>query len=356
MEITNLPTSFRCLTGASSPKDLGTVVLLRHGQSEWNAVPTFSGWSDPKLTARGIGEAMEAGDLLRVRGFRHFDLAFTSQLVRASRTCQLALEAAGCDPTPTIQSYFLNERHYGCLQGRRKNDKDLFARYGKEQLTKWRREFRAAPPPMEEDHEHYQPPPAPRTESLADCQARVLHYWQDVIFPTVKPGKTILIAAHSNTIRALVAHLDDVPEDKISNLHIPNSVPCVYRFDSEGNSVLPPLENAAGGTRGHWLFSVENMERLKDKIGGTGSFLQSVFDAWDTNGDGELSKEEIKAGLRQIMGGEDIAISFAAAKILEEIAIDEGAATLKPEEFQRYASSVYEKYMPGFLDDATGTP
>jgi len=341
----------------NSTKDLGTVILLRHGQSEWNAVPTFTGWCDPKLTGRGIAEAVCAGELLRARGLRHFDLAFTSQLVRASRTCEIVLEAAGCDPsTPIIRSSCLNERHYGSLQGRRKNDLDLFARYGKEQMTKWRREFRAAPPPMDEDHEHYQPPPAPRTESLADCQVRVFKYWKNEVFPTVQPGKNILVVAHSNTLRALVAHLDDLPEDRISNLHIPNSVPCMYRFDSEGNSVLPPVENAAGRTRGYWLFSNENRERLRDKIGGTESFFRSVFDAWDTNGDGELCKEEVKAGLQWIMGDADITIRFAAAKILEEIRFDEDGATLKPDEFQEYASRVYEKYMSGFLGSATEKP
>lgn len=297
---------------------------------------------------------MEAGDLLRSRGFNHFDVAFTSNLDRASRTCQLTLEAAGCvESTPMIKSFFLNERHYGCLQGRKKNDVELVKEFGKDQLTKWRREFRAAPPPMTEDHEYYEPPPAPLTESLEDCQKRVLQYWKEEIVPTVQPGKTILITAHSNTIRALVAHLDEVPEDQISNLHIPNSVPCVYRFSQDGTSSLPQLTNAAGGTRGHWLFSLENQERLRSKIGGTGSFLQSIFDAWDTNGDGVLSLEEIEIGLRQIMGGEDIAISFIAAKILEEIDMD-GSAYLEPEEFQKYAIGVLQHYMPGFMEDATG--
>lgn len=344
----------RFLTGSSINRtDLGTLVLLRHGQSEWNAVPTFTGWCDAKLTVRGIEEAIEAGLLLRSRGFQKFDAAFTSNLDRASRTCQLALEAAGCaSSTPMIKSASLNERHYGCLQGRRKNDIELLAEYGKEHLTKWRREFRAAPPPMDENHEYYELPPAPLTESLEDCQKRVLRYWSDEILPTLQPGKTILIAAHSNTLRALVAHLDDVPEDQISNLHIPNSVPCIYRFNEDGTSVLPKLENSAGATRGHWLFSLENQARLRSKIGGTGSFLQSVFDAWDTNGDGVLSLEEIETGLRQIMGGEDIAITFVAAKILEEIDMD-GTSSLSSEEFQKYATGVYQRYMPGFMDSAS---
>lgn len=345
----------RSLGGQVDNADFATVVLLRHGQSTWNANPTFTGWCDPPLTPRGVEEAIEAGDLLNKRGFKHFDVAFTSNLNRAIRTCDLALEAAGCtDVTPVMKAHELNERHYGALQGKRKNDFQLEISYGREQLKKWRRDFKAIPPPMDESHEHYQPPPAPLTESLEQCQERVLQYWDKTIVPTLQPGKTILIAAHSNTIRALVAHLDEVPEEDVPNIHIPNSVPCVYRFCKAGSNVLPKQQNAAGGTHGHWLFSLENQERLRKKIGGTGSFIQSIFDAWDTNGDGVLSLEEIENGLREIMGGEDIAIQFVAAKILEQIDMD-GSSTLSPKEFQHFAVAVYDKYMPGFMDSAKPT-
>ena len=155
----------------------------------------------------------------------------------------------------------------------------------------------------------------------------------------------------SSSVRALVAHLDEVPEEQVPNLRIPNSVPCVYQFNKEGVPVLPKLENAAGGTRGHWMFSVENQERLRSKIGGTDAFVHSIFDAWDTNGDGVLTLEELQTGLRQIMGGEDLAINFVAAKILEEIDRD-GSATLDPGEFRKYALTAYHKYLPGFMEKA----
>ncbi|CAB9517591.1 3-bisphosphoglycerate-dependent phosphoglycerate mutase [Seminavis robusta] len=344
---------------SSNAEDSGTatVVLLRHGQSTFNSLPTFTGWCDPPLTPRGVEEAMEAGALLKQRGFRQFDVAFTSTLSRAIKTLDLTLEEAGClSSTPVEKAHQLNERHYGALQGKRKDDPELMEKYGKELVMHWRRDFKALPPPMDETHEYYEPPPAPLTESLEQCQHRVLEYWKEAIVPVLQPEKKILLVAHSNTIRALVAHLDKVPEEQVPNIHIPNSVPCVYRFCGErGTPVSTRLENAAGGTHGHWLFSYQNQERLRSKVGGTGVFLQSVFDAWDTNGDGVLSLQEIEAGLRQIMGGEDIAVSFIAAKILEEIDMD-GSATLSPEEFREFGSSVYQKYMPGFMDSARGAP
>lgn len=329
-----------------------TVVLLRHGQSTWNATPTFTGWANPPLTEKGAKEAVEAGGLLRERGYQHFDLAFTSSLDRAIETCDLALEAAGCqDSTHVVKAHQLNERHYGALQGKLKNCPDLEREHGKENLIQWRRHFKATPPPMDPSHEHYQPPPAPLTESLQDCQDRVMNYWNETIVPALEPGKNILIAAHSNTIRALVAHLDEVPEPQVPNIRIPNSVPCVYRFCEDGTPVLPKLQNMAGGTRGHWLFSAENQDRLREEIGGTGSFVQSIFDAWDTNGDGVLSLEEIQAGLRQVRRGEknNLAMNFIAGKILQEIDAD-GSTTLASEEFQEFAVGVYEKYLPGFMD------
>lgn len=202
--------------------DVATVVLLRHGQSTWNAIPTFTGWCNPPLTPRGVGEAIEAGELLKTRGYNHFDVAFTSTLDRAIQTCELALDGAGCrSSTTVVKAFQLNERHYGALQGKRKDDPDLEMMYGKDQLKHWRRDFRAIPPAMDETHDHHMQPPAPLTESLAQCQERVLHYWNESIVPTLEPEKTVLIAAHSNTIRALVAHLDAVPEDQVPNIHIP---------------------------------------------------------------------------------------------------------------------------------------
>lgn len=161
---------------------LATLVLLRHGQSTWNANPVFTGWADPPLTDRGVAEAREAGALLHTRGFTHFDVAFTSQLDRAIRTCEIALEAARCS-TLIIKAFQLNERHYGALQGRRKNDAELLKMYGKEQLRKWRRDFRAIPPPMDDNHPYYQPPPAPLTGKLIGGSSHAIYQRQDWPIP-----------------------------------------------------------------------------------------------------------------------------------------------------------------------------
>lgn len=323
------------------------LVLLRHGESIWNATPTFTGWCNPPLTERGINEAKEAGKLLAERGYTEFHIAFTSMLDRAIDTCNLALDAAGCASiVPVVKAYQLNERHYGALQGRRKNDPLLLEKYGAEQLLKWRRNFDAIPPPMDENHEFYLPPPAPLTESLELCQKRVLQYFEEAILPELQPGNSVLVVAHSNSLRALKAHIDNVPEHLVPNIHIPNSVPCVYHFNPTCGSVVSPLlQGRAGETRGQWLFSPENQRRLHNKIGATGAFTRAIFEAWDINGDGVLEKEEIAQGLRQLIKGEDIAIRAMASKLLEEVYM-EGKATLTPEEFEAEALLAFRDLDP----------
>jgi len=340
-------------------EEVATLVILRHGQSTWNAIPTFTGWCDCPLTDRGIAEAKSSGVLLRNRGYTHFDAVFTSNLTRAIVTCELALSGATATTNltdtpshslPTIQrAWQLNERHYGALQGLQKDNSAVLQTYGNENLTKWRREFHASPPPMDELHKYYAPYPAPLTESLGECQKRVIRYWEETIMKTLVPGGKVLLTAHSNTLRALVSYLDEVPTERVHNLHIPNSVPCVYRFDKSGKVVSPMLDSAAGGSRGQWLFSPENHARLKGKIGGSGSFTRSLFEAWDTNGDGVLSIDEIEAGLRSFVGGEDVATSAIAGKILEEIDQD-GNDTLDLEEFETHALLAYRKFMPGLME------
>jgi 2,3-bisphosphoglycerate-dependent phosphoglycerate mutase len=330
-----------------SPKKLLTnLILLRHGESIWNATPTFTGWCDIPLTETGMAQAMAAGKLLEDRGFSKFDAVYTSQLQRAVLTCHLALHfiagQAGGFPTIT-RAWQLNERHYGALQGTLKKDPNLFKKYSKEDILSWRRGFREAPPPMDASHPYYLPPPAPLTESLKDCQERVVQYYKEVILPGIisssnntassdKPAN-ILVVAHSNTIRGLCTHLDEVQEENIPHIHIANSVPCVYQLETTihengriDHEVVSPISSSkAGGSRAQWMFSKENYERLQGKLGSSESFARSIFDAWDTNGDGVLSREEIHNGLEELIDEgehEDIAIAAIAGKVWEEIRLD----------------------------------
>jgi 2,3-bisphosphoglycerate-dependent phosphoglycerate mutase len=344
------------LSNASNTSTTATLVLLRHGQSTWNETPIFSGWCDPPLTERGLAEATEAGRLLRKRGFLHFDKVYTSNLQRAVKTCELVLAAATNQELSVIsKAWQLNERHYGALQGLYKDDPALLEKYGKEQLVSWRRDFHAAPPPiLDESYAYYQPPPAPRTESLQDCQDRVLQYWYDVILP-LAPGSQNLLVAHANTIRALVSYLDEVPHDQIPKLNIPNSVPCIYQLNAAtGRAISPVLDSQAGGTHGQWLFSAENYSRLKQKIGATsGSFVRSIFEAWDTDRDGLLSRHEICDGLREIQiyneATGDAALAALAAKILEQVDVN-GSDTLDLQEFDVFAVAAFQKFVPALVD------
>lgn len=333
---------------------VATLVLLRHGQSTWNATPTFTGWCDAPLTERGVAEAKASGELLREREYDNFDVAFTSTLERAIVTCELALENARSVDTPVRKAWQLNERHYGALQGYKKNDPKVEEEYGKELLYSWRRDFHATPPAMDDTHPHHRPPPAPLTESLADCQDRVVEYWKESILPTLISDSTVLLAAHSNTLRALVAYLDQVPIENIPHIHIPNSVPCVYDIDpNTGQAMAPVLDSAAGGSRGRWIFSPENHKRLRGKVGGSSGFIHSIFESWDLNGDGVLSFEEIERGLKGLMAGDDIAISALAGKFLEEMDVD-NSRTLDKEEFETYALVACRKFMPGLLEETNG--
>lgn len=329
---------------------LATLVILRHGQSTWNATPTFTGWCDAPLTERGISEAKASGELLRKRNYDNFDVAFTSTLQRAVMTCELALENANSVHTPVHKAWQMNERHYGALQGSQKDDPQIEKTYGKELLTSFRRDFCAAPPAMDETHPHYQPPPAPLTESLADCQDRVLEFYMNTILPSLKPNSKVLLTAHSNSLRALVMHLDKVSIAKVPHIHIPNSVPCVYHIDpKDGQVVSPMIDSAAGGSQGQWLFSPENHTRLRGKLGGSGGFIRSIFEGWDLNSDGKLSFHEIETGLKDLMGNDDVAISALAGKFLEEIDVD-GSQTLELEEFECYALNACRKFMPRLLE------
>lgn len=217
-----------------------TLVLLRHGESAWNLENRFTGWTDVDLSPKGLEEARAAGRLLREEGFG-FDVAHASLLRRAIRTLWLVLEEMDLVWLPVRKSWRLNERHYGALQGL--NKAETAKKYGDEQVKVWRRSYATPPPPLapnDERHPARDPRYAgltrdllPLCESLEDTVARFLPYWHDAIVPDIKAGRRVLIAAHGNSLRALVKHLDSVSEDEIVELNIPTGIPLVYELDSE---------------------------------------------------------------------------------------------------------------------------
>lgn len=216
----------------------GKLVLCRHGQSEWNLKNLFTGWTDVDLTAQGIREATDAGRCLRELGY-DFDISFTSVLKRAIRTLWVMLDELDCMWIPVIRDWRLNERHYGALQGLDKAE--TAAKYGDEQVHIWRRSYAVPPPPIEADdprHPSHDKRYAgiaklPGTESLADTLGRVLPCWLEQIAPQLKNGKNVLVAAHGNSLRALVKMLDEVSEEDITQFNIPTGIPLVYELGSD---------------------------------------------------------------------------------------------------------------------------
>jgi 2,3-bisphosphoglycerate-dependent phosphoglycerate mutase len=222
------------------------LVLLRHGESIWNRENRFTGWTDVDLSEKGLVEAAKAGDAFKKEGYL-FDVAFTSVLKRAIRTLWIALERMDLMWIPVEISWRLNERHYGALQGL--NKAETAAKYGEDQVKIWRRSYDVPPPPLDRSDERY-PGKDPRyrdlteselplTECLKDTVNRFLPYWHETIAPTVKNGKKVIIAAHGNSLRALVKYLDNIPDDEIVNLNIPTGIPLVYELTDE----LKPIRN-----------------------------------------------------------------------------------------------------------------
>jgi len=222
------------------------LVLLRHGESDWNKQNKFTGWKDVDLSEKGVGEAQKAGQVLKEQGFT-FDVAFTSLLKRAIRTLWLTLDDMDLMWIPVHRSWRLNERHYGALQGL--NKAETAQKYGDDQVLVWRRSYDTPPPALEKSNPHY-PGNDPRygdlsekelplTECLKDTVARFLPYWHETIVPTIKEGKRVIIAAHGNSLRALVKYLDGVSEEEIVKLNIPTGIPLVYELDSD----LEPIKH-----------------------------------------------------------------------------------------------------------------
>ncbi len=214
------------------------LVLLRHGESTWNRENRFTGWTDVDLTEQGVREAHEAGRLLKAEGYT-FDLAHTSVLKRAIRTLWIALDEMDLMWIPVYRCWRLNERHYGALQGL--NKRDTAEKFGMEQVHVWRRSYDIPPPGLDEAGERFpgkdprytnlKPADVPRTESLKMTLERLLPYWHEMIVPDLRAGKRVLIAAHGNSIRALVKYLDKIPDDVITELNIPTGIPLVYELD-----------------------------------------------------------------------------------------------------------------------------
>lgn len=218
------------------------LVLVRHGQSTWNLENRFTGWTDVGLTDLGREEAHEAGKLLREGGYI-FDVAYTSVLRRAIHTLWIILEEMNLEWIPEMKAWQLNERHYGSLQGL--NKAEMAEKFGEAQVKIWRRSYDVPPPALELDDERHPrfdpryaslaPEQIPATESLKITLERVLPYWHSTLVPEIKSGKRVIIAAHGNSIRALVKYLDNISEAEITELNIPTGLPLVYEFDEELN-------------------------------------------------------------------------------------------------------------------------
>jgi 2,3-bisphosphoglycerate-dependent phosphoglycerate mutase len=222
------------------------LVLIRHGESTWNLENRFTGWTDVELTPTGVAQAQQAGRLLKEAGYE-FDLAYTSVLKRAIWTLWHALDQMDRTWLPVAHSWRLNERHYGALQGL--NKAETARQYGDDQVLVWRRSYDTPPPALEADdprsergdlrYARLQPDQIPLTECLKDTVERVLPFWQESVAPAIQSGKRIVIAAHGNSIRALVKYLDNIGDDDIVGVNIPNGIPLVYELDAD----LKPIKS-----------------------------------------------------------------------------------------------------------------
>merc|ERR1719384_1309822 len=252
-----------CVQVAGAPR--ARLIFSRHGESEWNVAGKFTGWVDVDLSEKGVGEAKGAGDLIKEEAFE-FDVCYTSYLKRAIKTCELALEHSDQLHVPVVKSWRLNERMYGGLTGLDK--KETVVKHGAEQVQIWRRSFDLPPPEIDADSEYHPKKEAkykaldekdiPTTESLKTVIERVMPFWEGTIIPDLKAGKTVFVAAHGNSIRAIVKYLENIPDDVIPGLEIPTGTPLVYELDKD----LKPMPNALAVeplTAGRYLGDAEKI-------------------------------------------------------------------------------------------------
>lgn len=242
------------------------LVLIRHGESEWNKENRFTGWKDVDLSEKGLQEAAAGGETLKKEGYT-FDVAFTSVLKRAIRTLWIVLDKMDLMWIPVTRTWRLNERHYGALQGL--NKAETAKKFGEDQVLVWRRSYDIPPPALEKNDERYPGNDAryagltakelPLTECLKDTVARVMPYWKETIAPTIKSGKKVVIAAHGNSLRALVKYLDNIPDDEIVGLNIPTGIPLVYELDKD----LKPVKH-------YYIGDQEAIRAAQEKVANQG--------------------------------------------------------------------------------------
>jgi len=248
-----------------------TVVFLRHGQSVWNAASLFTGWADVELTTLGKNEAAAGATQMWNEGIK-FDVAYTSLLTRAQQTLDIVLRITGQEDIPVHNNWRLNERMYGGLTGL--NKKETVAKYGDEQVKKWRRSYAIPPPPIDTTSEywpgndnkyaHIAEEDIPLAECLKDTVDRCLPYWEDAITPALERGKTVLVAAHGNSIRGMLKYLDGISDEEITQLEIPTGIPLVYKLDSELQVI--PSDRAVAPLRGHFLVDPEELKKKQEEV------------------------------------------------------------------------------------------
>lgn len=368
-----------------SAQNKSTLILLRHGKSIWNGgtagqEPRFTGWADVPLTVEGRVEAVATGLLLRHRGLKakNVCVAFASELERSHETCELVLASMAGHQQDSWSSkrirreWRLNERHWGCIQGKYKNDPELVKQYGKDTLIHWRRSLKGKPPPLENQACLVRQRPngetvrirTPLTESLWDCQRRAVDCWYRTIskalfdeqnLPNPPEKRTVLVVAHANTIRALMAHFDDVEECQVPKLYVPNSVPIVYTFDTETRMPIEDKLYKQGGLIGshaRWMLSKENHRHIKNAIGHGGILTRALFDFLDIKKEGKVCRSDLENGIRELQnpnndedGGippyvRDCVVVDVAKKCAFEMKVDEYVTF---EEFERRTEFAYRE-------------